>query len=570
MKIIGLNNEMYISSACLIEDGKILSAVAEERLTREKLTRKFPEKAIRYCLENEKIQMNEVDYIAASWNPGVYFQKFNPNYSGQRRHLVEQMYSIPDNLMKFNKGAQVDYIYQELIGNMGKIRIFFITHHRAHAANGFFLSPFETAAILTADGQGEFESATFCHGRDNKIKLLKGINYPISLGALYSTFTEYLGFKANSDEWKVMAMASYAHWDNKYYKLMKNELTRLLPDGGFELDLNYFKGFIHEQPNLYSEKMFEKFGKPRKKDDEMKDCHFEIAAALQKITEDISSHMLIWLFKQTKEKNLALSGGSFLNSVFNGKALELSPFENIYISSCPDDSGNCFGAALYLYNNILDNKRGEPMTHNYYGPEYSDEDIENALKAFGLKYKREEKIEEIVANVLSKGKIVGWFQGKMEFGQRALGNRSILADPRRAEMKDKVNGAVKFRESFRPFAPAVIKEKQHEYFEIGKCGDVPFMEKVYIIKSDKRKLIPAVTHVDGTGRIQTVTMESNLKFFNLIKEFEKITGIPIVLNTSFNLNGEPIVCDPQDAIRTFFSCGLDILALGNYLIHKNG
>lgn len=568
MKIIGINNEMSISSACLIEDGKIVAAGAEERFTREKLTRKFPQNAIAYCLKEANLKLNEVDYIANSWNPGIYFKKFNPIFSGQRRHQIEQLYSVPDHLMKFHEKSMVDYVYQELSGEFGKTRLYYITHHRAHAANGFFLSPFDNAAILTADAQGEFESTTFCLGRGNKIKVLRSLNYPISLGTFYSTFTDYLGFKANSDEWKVMAMASYADSDNKYYRLMKKNVVKLKDDGTFELNLGYFNGFIHEQPNLFTEMMVKDFGPARKKNEEIHEHCFEIAAAIQKISEDVALHMLKWLYEHTKEKNLVLSGGSFMNSVFNGKALELTPFDNIYISSAPDDSGNCLGAALYLHNQLLGYERGESMIHNYYGPGFSDREIEEALKGYNLSYEYNKEIEAQAARHISEGKIIGWFQGRMEFGQRALGNRSILADPRRSDMKDKVNSAVKFRESFRPFAPAVIKERQADYFEIGQGGDVPFMEKVYMVKADKKEKIPAVVHVDGSGRIQTVLTETNQTFHTLIEEFEKITGIPIVLNTSFNLNGEPIVCTPVDAIRTFFSCGLDLLIIGNFIVKK--
>ncbi len=568
MKILGINNEMHISSACLIVDGKIVAAAAEERFTREKLTRKFPLQTIKYCFEEANIKMEEIDYIATSWNPGIYFTKYNPIYSGQRRHMVEQLYSVPDNLMQLYVRPEVDYVFQEISGSFGKTNTYYITHHRTHAANGFFLSPFSSAAILTADAQGEFESTTFCHGKDNKINFIRDNNYPHSLGALYSTFTEFLGFRANSDEWKVMALASYADPNNEFYKLLKEEVVKFQVDGNFELNLSYFKGFLHDQPNLYTERLVETFGKARERDEELQERHFEIASALQKISEEAVVHLLNWLFQQTREKNLVLSGGLFMNSVFNGKVLELTPFDNLFVSSCPDDSGNCFGAALYLYNHILGKGRSVPMSHNYYGPQYTDSEIEEALKGYNLNFAYEENIFKKAAKLLSEGNVIGWFQGRMEFGQRALGNRSILADPRKADMKNKVNRAVKFRESFRPFAPAVIKEKQEEYFEIGKGGDVPFMEKVYPVIMDKRDQIPAVVHADGSGRIQTVIKELNPGFYSLIEEFEKITHIPIVLNTSFNLNGEPIVCTPSDAIKTFYSCGLDTLVIGNYIVHK--
>jgi carbamoyltransferase len=568
MKILGINNEMHISSACLIVDGKIVAAAAEERFTREKLTRKFPLQTIKYCFEEANIKMEEIDYIATSWNPGIYFTKYNPIYSGQRRHMVEQLYSVPDSLMQLYVRPEVDYVFQEISGSFGKTNTYYITHHRAHAANGFFLSPFSSAAILTADAQGEFESTTFCHGKDNKINFVKSISYPHSLGALYSTFTEFLGFRANSDEWKVMALASYADPNNEFYKRLKEEVVKFQGDGNFELNLSYFKGFLHDQPNLYTERLVETFGKARERDEELQERHFELASALQKISEEAIVHLLNWLFQQTREKNLVLSGGLFMNSVFNGKVLELTPFDNLFVSSCPDDSGNCFGAALYLYNHILGKGRSVPMSHNYYGPQYTDSEIEETLKGYNLNYAYEENIFKKAAKLLSEGNVIGWFQGRMEFGQRALGNRSILADPRKADMKDKVNRAVKFRESFRPFAPAVIKEKQEEYFEIGKGGDVPFMEKVYPVIMDKRDQIPAVVHADGSGRIQTVIKELNPGFYSLIEEFEKITHVPIVLNTSFNLNGEPIVCTPSDAIKTFYSCGLDVLVLGNYIVQK--
>jgi len=568
MKIIGINNEMFISSASLINDGKIIAASAEDRFSRNKLTREFPQKAIAYCLKDADIKIDEIDYFAVSLNPGVYFEKFNPVFSGKRRHHIEQVYSVPDYLMHFHGRPAVDYLYQEVVGNFGKNRVFFIIHHRAHAANGFFLSPFSSAAIFTADSQGEFESTTFCHGQGNKINLIKSINYPHSLGALYSTFTEFLGFKANSDEWKVMALAAYTDQYNKFYKLLKSEVIKFQADGNFELNLSYFNGFLHDQPNLYTEKLVKAFGKARERNEELQERHFEIAAALQKISEEVVVHLLNWLFQKTREKNLVLSGGFFMNSVFNGKVLELTPFENLFISSCPDDSGNCFGAALYLYNHIMGGDRGSPMSHNYYGPRYTNREIEETLKGYNLKYKYEDHILQKTAKLLSEGNIVGWFQDRMEFGQRALGDRSILADPRKVEMKDKVNKAVKFRESFRPFAPAVLKEKQKEYFEIGKGGDAPFMEKVYPVIISKRDQIPAVVHVDGSGRIQTVIKELNPKFYSLIEEFEKITNVPIVLNTSFNLNGEPIVCTPSDAIKTFYSCGLDVLVIGNYIVQK--
>ncbi len=568
MRIIGINNEMYISSACLIEDGRIVAAAAEERYNRQKRARNFPIKSIDYCLKEGQLDIQDIDYMATSWNPGVYFRKFNPIFSGKRRHLVEQLYSVPDHLMELYGRPNIDYIYQEASGEFGASRIYHITHHMAHAANGFFLSPFESAAILTADAQGEFESTTFCMGNGNEIKKIQNINYPHSIGGLYSTITEYLGFRSNSDEWKVMAMASYANPKNKYYHLMKDKLVSIHDDGLYELNLNYFKGYLHEQPNMFQEKLYELFGPSREHFEEIEDRHFQIAAALQKTTEDILAHLLNHLYQLTKTDNLVLSGGCFMNSVFNGKVLDLTPFNNLFISSCPDDSGNCFGAALYLFNHILKQHRNDGMVHNFYGSEYKNAEIKKILSEYGLSYFYKEDVSAYAAGLLADEKIIGWFQGRMEFGQRALGNRSILASPKMIETKDKLNKAVKFREMFRPFALSILKERSHEYMDMKGCENAFFMEKVLPVRTDKRELIPAVVHIDGSARVQTVDKDTNALFYSLIQQFDHLTGVPIVLNTSFNLNGEPIVCSPTDAVKTFFSCGLDALIIGNYVVCK--
>ena len=570
MKIIGLNHDMFISSAALVEDGRIIAAAAEERFTREKITRAFPLNVIKYILKEAKCDIEDIDYFASSWNPGIYFEKFNPLISGKRRSKTEYLYSIPDHiLLNYRNKGHVDYIEQKIKLLDSNCRIFYITHHRAHAANAFFISPFKEAAILTADAQGEFESTTYGKGCDNHIEIFKAINYPQSIGGFYSTFTEFLGFRSNSDEWKVMALAAFADWKNQYYEIMKEEVVKLLPNGEYEFDLNYFKGYNLEQPNLFTEKMVQRFGHPRIPDDTINERHYEIAAALQKVTEEIVFHILDWLYEETKLKNLAVSGGTFMNSVLNGKIIEQSPFEHVFISSCPDDSGNAIGAAYYLYNHILGNENREELTHNFFGPSYTDDTIRATLDKYRMNYKQVDDIESYSAKLIAGGKLLGWLQGRMEFGQRALGNRSILVDPRDAKMKDKVNSAVKYRESFRPFAPSVLEEYVKDYFEIDEGMKVPFMEKVYPIKKEVRDLIPAVVHQDGTGRLQSVSKEINPRFYRLIDEFRKITNIPILLNTSFNLKGEPIVCSPTDAIRTFYSCGLDVLVMGNYVVFKN-
>ena len=393
------------------------------------------------------------------------------------------------------------------------------------------------------------------------------VKLPHSLGLFYGAFTEFLGFTPHSDEWKVMALAGRDFKQNKYYQKVKN-LVKLCPNGTFELDLSYFHYYLNDRNAWYSPKFVESFGQPRSPDTELTNRHYEIANALQRVSEETVIHMLNWLHKKTGMENLALSGGFFMNSVFNGKITQKTKFKNVFISSCPDDSGTSWGAALYVYNHIYNRPERKEEKHNYYGPQFSDAEIKDALDKYKVPYKRAEDIEKQTASLIADGKIVGWFQGQMEFGQRALGNRSILADPRDPLMKDKVNKAVKYREAFRPFAPSILEEHVADYFECNKSDRVPFMEKVFMVRPEKRKLIPAVTHIDGSGRLQTVGKETNPRFYKLIGEFDKITKIPLVLNTSFNLKGEAIVCTPTDAIRTFFSCGLDALVLGNYVVMK--
>ncbi|MBD3267912.1 carbamoyltransferase, partial [bacterium] len=565
------NHDMFISSAALMVDGNFVAAGAEERFTRHKQTRDFPRQAIHFCLQQANCGMEDIDYVISSWNPGVYFQTFNPLLSARRRWKGEYLYSVPDHILSMHNTANREgqAVQQSITIEGHTCRIHYITHHRAHAGNAFFLSPFAEAAILTADSQGETEATTFAHGSGHAIQHLKSILYPQSVGGFYSTITEYLGFRPNSDEWKVMALASYADARNEYTSLFKNHLYTLLPEGEYEFDLTYLQGFLHDLPHLFSPKLEALLGPSRQKGDPLTERHYAIAAALQHCSEEIALHMLRWLHEKTQSKRLAVSGGFFMNSVLNGKIPQNSPFEEIYVSSCPDDSGAALGAVAYFYHHVLGHEQRQVMKHNFFGPQYSNAEIQETLSKYKLQAKTVEDIETHTAELISQGLLIGWFQGRMEFGQRALGNRSILADPRSSEMKDRVNQAVKYRETFRPFAPAVLKEKANHYFEMDKNIEVPFMEKVYPIRPQKRAEIPAVTHVDGSGRLQTVSADTNPRFYRLIQQFEAITGVPVLLNTSFNLNGEPIVCTPTDAIRTFFSCGLDVLVMGNHVLCKS-
>jgi len=569
MKILGLNHDMYISSAALIINGKIVAACSEERLNREKLTRVFPTKAINYCLKKANINFDQIDYITNSYNPAVHLKKFHSIFSNYRRFRGDYYYSIPDFLAKNDKQIKKDSDYSCQKIRLGKkeLNIYYVTHHLCHAANGFYLSPFKKSAILTSDGTGEDDTVNFLTGDNNKIKLLKGLKIPHSTGSFYSTFTEFFGYKPEADEWKVMALSAYGSKNNKYYKIIKNMID-LKPDGSFELNQSYFKEHNTTIPNFYTDNFIKLLGKPKQKNEKFNRKDYEIASAMQQVFEDICFHMLRYLYSKTKIKNLVLSGGSFMNSVFNGKAEKFSPFNNVWLSSCPDDSGQSIGSALYLYNNILKKKTRYELKHNFFGPSFKSEEVKKDLIKYKVNFKYKKNITKIVSQELANGKLVGWFQGQMEFGQRALGNRSILADPRKLNSKSRVNNAVKYREGFRPFAPAVIDEYAHEFFDLKKGQKVPFMEKVVLVKKGKRNLIPAVVHKDFTARVQTVDSKTNNLFYKLIGDFYKITGIPILLNTSFNLNGEPIVCSPTDAIRTFYSCGLDILAIDNYLIYK--
>ncbi len=567
MKILGICSDIFITSAVLIDDGKVVAGVAEERLLRQKMYRGFPMKAVRFCLKEAGCSLEDIDCIALGWNPGLHLKSSSLRFGSVVRWRGELLHSIPHALLSLSKTNDVDFVDQTLKQNGKEIKIIYVTHHQSHAANAFYISPFKDSAILTIDGRGEEDTAGFFVGRDNKIEELKLVKLPHSLGLFYGTFTDFLGFTPHSDEWKVMALAARHFEKNKYYEKVKKLIT-LLPDGTFELDLRYFSYYLGDRDHWYSNKFVELFGQPRGDEDELTDDHYELAEALQLVSEEAVVHMLNWLHKETKMENIVVSGGFFMNSVFNGKILEKTKFKKVFISSCPDDSGTSLGAALYVYNHIYGNRKRQEQVHNYYGPQFSDEEIKKTLEKYKIPYSYVEDIENQTAQLIDKGSIVGWFQGRMEFGQRALGNRSILADPRDPKMKDKVNSAVKYREAFRPFAPSILEERVAEYFECDKGDRVPFMEKVFMIRAEKQKLIPAVTHIDGSGRLQTVNEEINPRYYKLISEFGKLSGIPIVLNTSFNLKGEAIVCTPTDALRTFFSCGLDALVLGNYLITK--
>jgi carbamoyltransferase len=447
-------------------------------------------------------------------------------------------------------------------------KVFLVNHHVSHLASGFFLSPFSKAAILTVDGAGDGLTSLLACGDNNQITKINSAEFPYSIGLLYYLVTKHLGFGGfDGGEGKVMGLSSYGD-PNRYIEIFR-DIIKLKSNGAYELNMKYFTifhtGFLRGTTR-FSDYFTKKFGPIRKSGDPILKEHEDIAAGLQQVIEETVVHVLKYLYEKTKCENLVLSGGVALNSVMNGKLHRQTPFKNIFISPIAYDGGNAVGASFYVWNVILANPRHYQKASCYLGPEFSDESVKHILDDNKLNYEVLDDAPKRAAELISDGKIVGWFQGRMEAGARALGNRSILADPRRAEMKDIVNKQVKHREPFRPFAPAILAEKVGEYFEDNLS--VSFMERVFNIKPEKRKLIPAVTHVDGTGRLQTVTRQDNNLFYNLINEFNRITGVPVVLNTSFNVKGEPIVCSPIDAIRCFYSTGMDYLIIGKFLIKK--
>lgn len=554
----------HVSSAALLREGRIAAAVDESRFSRRKHTDCFPSQSINFCLEKAGIGFSDIDYIGYFNDPWIcltkkfsLFLRYFPDslrfYFANRSRALVDRWAVRGELNR-------------AVGRGNEKKIRYIEHHMAHAASCFLVSPYDQAAILTVDGRGEYHTTWLGYGRGNRIFPLRKVPLHHSLGLLYSTITSYLGFEPLSGEGKVMGLAAYGK--PVYYSVFEN-IIKILPEGRFSLDIGYFdfakSGLeLESRANFLSGKFFDIFGPAREEGDEVNERHANIAASLQKRIEDVMVHMAEFLYGRLKVPNLCLAGGVALNSVANGVLKERTRFRNIFVQPAADDVGTALGCACFIDNILLGNPRKFVMEHDFLGPEFTDSDYQEALRACGKQGKYVDDIERKAAQLLAQGLIVGWFQGRMEFGPRALGNRSILADPRDAGMKDKINKCVKHRESFRPFAPAVLEERAAEFFDCSYSS--PFMLFVHRVKEDKIKSIPAVVHVDGTARTQTVSKSINPRFWRLISEFGKITGIPLVLNTSFNDNEEPIVCSPFDALQCFESTGIDCLVMGNYLI----
>ncbi len=568
MITVGLGHDLFISSAAVVRDGEVVAAIAEERLNRQKQYKGFPALALKECLRIAGATLKDVSAVAFGWNPSRHIEFPNYRRSNNARFRAEYLYAIPNMLMGHLGQKSGEWIEQTFDGMDARIQYF--DHQLAHAANAFYLSGYERAATFSADGRGERETAYLGWADRSGLHKLGQVYFPHSLGLLYGTVTQYLGFRPDSDEWKVMALAAYGAVDNRYYSPMRS-LVEVDPETGmFYLDQKYFS-FAEPETyggRFYTPEFVDRFGPARLRDDDIQQRHYDISWALQRVFEETMTVVLTALHRQTGETRLVAAGGCLMNSVYNGKVTANTPFRELFVSSCPDDSGIAVGAALLAYHRGTGAAQMVPHLHNYWGPSYTSDEILDSLKKYKIKFTHLEDPSRAAAHLLADGLLVGWFQGSMEFGQRALGNRSILADPCRSDAKDLVNAAVKYRESFRPFAPAILAERVHDYFHAEPSGSARFMERVYQFREEVRDRVPAVVHVDGSGRLQSVERDQNARFYDLIKEFEALTGVPMVLNTSFNLNGEPIVCSPTDAIRTLFSCGLDALVIGEYLVRK--
>ena len=577
MYILGLNAYHADSSAALLKDGVLIAAIEEERFRRVKHWAGFPSEAIRFCLRDAGITLDQVDHIAIGRDPKakilkkVLFAASHPQIglSALRNRLLnaKQIASLSKEFTN-----HFSFVNEEEI----KSKIHNVEHHRAHLASAFFASSFEETALLSIDGSGDFTTTMLGVGKGTNIEVLDSIDFPHSIGVFYSAFTQYLGFPHYGDEYKVMGLAPYGkplHVD----KL--KDIVRLTDDGLFKLNLAYFSvtsgnvisygdDHIPMVNKLYTNKFAELFGPERKKNEELSQYHKDLAASVQAYTEQIIFHLLQGLADRTKLTSLCIAGGVAQNSVANGKITRNTPFTKVYIPSAGHDAGISMGAALYVHNQMLGMPRVPSIRSAYTGSWYSNEDIELFLTGEGVSFKRydDDALFDRVSDALINGGVVGWFNGRAEFGPRALGGRSILADPRRQDAKELLNAKVKRRESFRPFAPSILAEQVDAFFEVN--DRVPFMEKVFPIRKDKQHLIPAVTHVDGTGRLQSVEKDTNPRYYNLINAFFKKTGVPILLNTSFNEN-EPIVNSPIEALDCFRRTHMDMLVLENIIVERN-
>jgi carbamoyltransferase len=566
MNVLGINAYHGDVAAALVREGELVAAVEEERFRRVKHWAGFPLEAIRSCLEMGGLEAKDVDRFAVSRDPKAHVWR-KALYAVRRRPGLNLVRDRARNRSKIASLAE------EIAGSLSlpearvRERLHWVEHHPAHLASAFFVSPFEEAAVAAIDGFGDFVSTSFAMGRGSRLDVLDRVFFPQSLGLLYLAITQYLGFPKYGDEYKVMGLAPYGK-PNFVEEIRK--LLTLARNGRFTLSLPYFRHWSEGvsmtwdegEPTIgpvYSAELESLLGPARRPEEPIDARHEAIAASLQAVFEEGFFHVLTALHDRTKSRQLCLAGGCAMNSVANGKIRSRTPFEEVFIQPAAGDNGTALGAAFYVWNHILGKPRSFEMKHSYWGPSFGEAPLD------GRRFESTRALVEWTAEQVAAGKIVGWFQGRMEWGARALGNRSILADPRRADMREILNAKIKLREKFRPFAPSILEERLHDYFE-GAVAD-PFMIQVYPVKLDKRSVIPAVTHVDGSGRLQTVSRETNPLFWELIHAFEKRTGVPVLLNTSFNEN-EPIVLRPEEALDCFRRTDMDVLVVGNQVLEK--
>ncbi len=586
MNILGISAYYHDSAACLVRDGEIIAAAQEERFTRKKHDFNFPSNAIQYCLGEGEVSGEELDYVTFYDKPFIKFERLLESY----------LTYAPKGIKSFIKAMPVwlkqKLWIKELLKNDLKFegQIVFPSHHESHAASAFFPSPFQQAAFLTIDGVGEWNTTTFGAGKNNNIQIWADLNFPHSLGLLYSTFTYYTGFRVNSGEYKLMGLAPYG--EPKYVELILNELIDLKEDGSFKMNMKYFNYCVGlTMTNRKFNKLFG--GTPRKPESRITQRDMDIARSIQEVTEEIMLRMARYIHRQTGEKNLCLAGGVALNCVANGRILREGPYENIWIQPAAGDAGGALGAALFTWYQFLENERKADAVHDfqqvsYLGPEFSDDQIEAFLIKKNIPFERigKKQIPATAARLINSEKVIGWFQGRMEFGPRALGSRSIIGDARSKNMQSVMNLKIKFRESFRPFAPSVLAEHVSDYFEIDR--ESPYMLLVAPVRKEKwvdsnlesknlfgieklkapRSVVPAITHVDYSARIQTVAKGKNGLYYDMIKAFYELTGCPVIINTSFNVRGEPIVCTPQEAYTCFMRTHMDYLIMGSFLLDK--
>lgn len=559
MYILGISCFYHDAGACLLKNGKIIAAAEEERFTRRKHDTGFPINSIGYCLTHASIDSSDLNYVGFYEKPIQKFDRILQTTVENYPSSFELFYhSMPSWL---NERFRIKSTIKEKLSYTGDI--LFIDHHTSHAASSFFTSPFTEAAILTLDGVGEWKTTGLYHGQENNITALKEIHFPNSIGLLYSTITSFLGFKVNNDEYKVMGLAAYGK--PRFMKEFK-KIIDIKEDGSFRMNMDFFD--YTKKDKMWSKNLEELLGKSRRPYEELNGRYRDIAATLQHVTEDVIIKSANYLKKLTKSKNLCIGGGVGLNSVANGRICRETPFKNVFIQPASGDDGGAIGAATYISCQLLKNKKRYAMEHVFLGSCFSNDEIKEYLDSIGAPYQQLPKAQLLAetARLIAENNVIGWFQGRMEWGPRALGNRSILGNPMNPDMKNIVNKRVKHREEFRPFAGSVPKEDASEFFDI-PC-ESPFMLFVFDVKENKRDVVPSITHIDGTCRVHTVTEEVNPLFHNLLKEYGAITGVPVLLNTSFNVRGEPIVYSPHDAYTCFMKTGMDCLVMEDCMINK--